>query len=74
MGGKIFLGQESPLKCLASGCGKHHACATTPAIAAGISDRNRIELGLHADLVQVRRINAIAAYPRSTWVAGKRLA
>jgi alpha-D-ribose 1-methylphosphonate 5-triphosphate diphosphatase len=51
------------------------ACVTSaPAIAAGLNDRGRIEIGLRADLVHVRRINAGAATPRSTWVAGKRVA
>jgi alpha-D-ribose 1-methylphosphonate 5-triphosphate diphosphatase len=51
------------------------ACVTSaPAIAAGLKDRGRIEIGLRADLVHVRRINAGAATQRSTWVAGKRVA
>jgi alpha-D-ribose 1-methylphosphonate 5-triphosphate diphosphatase len=51
------------------------ACVTSaPAIAACLNDRGRIEIGLRADLVHLRRINAGAATPRSTWVAGKRVA
>ncbi|MFN3606176.1 MAG: alpha-D-ribose 1-methylphosphonate 5-triphosphate diphosphatase, partial [Cypionkella sp.] len=50
------------------------ACVTSaPAQAAGLADRGRLNIGLRADLVQVHRINA-AATPRSTWVAGKRVA
>jgi len=46
---------------------------STPAEAAGLADRGRIEAGLRADLIRVRAIDGRPVV-RGVWVAGERVA
>ena len=45
----------------------------TPARAVGLDDRGRIETGLRADLVRVRRSSGVPVV-RSVWREGRRVA
>lgn len=46
----------------------------TPAAAAGLADRGRLEPGLRADVIRVHPLGPAAARLRGTWVKGLRVA